>query len=73
MIKISNDHIFTEFETFLENRLEDKYLVFTSKINFIRYKNNVKDLILMEEDYLSQAKKFFSRNKFKDIILSPPS
>jgi len=48
MIKISNDHIFTEFETFLENRLEDKYLVFTSKINFIRYKNNVKDLILME-------------------------
>jgi len=72
MIKISNDHIFTEFETFLENRLEDKYLVFTSKINFIRYKNNVKDLILMEEDYLSQAKKFFSRNKFKDIILSPP-
>ena len=72
MIKISNDHIFTEFETFLENRLEDKYLVFTSKINFIRYKNNMKDLILMEEDFLSQAKKFFSRIKFKDIILSPP-
>ena len=37
MIKDNNDLILTEFESFLENRLDDKYLVFTSKINFIHY------------------------------------
>ena len=72
MIKDNNDHILTEFESFLENRLNDKYLVFTSKINFIHYQNNVNELIILEEHFLNQAKKFFKENKYKDIVLLPP-
>ena len=68
MIKNSSDHILTEFECFLENRLEDKYLVFTSKVNYIRYTNSVKDLILMEEEILDKAKMFFKENKYRDIV-----
>jgi hypothetical protein len=39
LIKDSNDHCQTELENFLSNRLDDKYLIFTSKLNFIRYNN----------------------------------
>jgi hypothetical protein len=41
----SRDDALSELENYLDNSLQDKYLIFTSKINFLCYRNNVKELI----------------------------
>ena len=69
----SNDHCQTELENFLSNRLDDKYLIFTSKLNFIRYNNKVQNLIQQDQFLVQEAKEFFKNNKYKDIIVSPPN
>ena len=43
--KENSDHSLTEFENFLYKRLKEDELVFTQKISFIRYDNNIESLV----------------------------
>jgi hypothetical protein len=53
--------------------LKDKYLVFTSKISFLNYQNNIENLIFEEKILTEEAKQYFNNKKLKELLLLLPS
>ncbi len=56
LMRETSDHVQSEIENYIQKRLNDKYLVFTSKINFNNYDNNVESLIFAEKVLLNDTK-----------------
>ena len=56
LIKDKSNHVQSEIENYLFRWLNDKYIVFTSKINYNSYENNIESLIFHEKVLINEAK-----------------